>query len=226
MHPDHIGRSVFAANASGVKTWTASYLPFGGVRVTTGTPPTARFPGQWFQLGEPDQTSLRGSDVTANGLHQNWMRDYDPATGRYIQADPLGLVDGASVYGYARQSPGRFVDPRGEETVSLRGFGRSPGNNWTIDESYQHEDGIRYKHICSPATLEFHFEDLEASGGHWHYYPNGNWSGGGRDAPLSRLWDLLTKNHHLPVGTTIDVPDCFCEDPTLGPILPELPPLG
>ena len=47
------------------------------------------------------------------------MRDYDPTTGRYIQADPLGLVDGASVYGYARQSPGRYVDPRGE----LIGFG-------------------------------------------------------------------------------------------------------
>ena len=30
-----------------------------------------------------------------------------------MQADPLGLVDGASVYGYARQNPGRYVDPRG-----------------------------------------------------------------------------------------------------------------
>lgn len=42
------------------------------------------------------------------------MRDYDPTTGRYMQPDPLGLVDGASVYGYARQNPGRYVDPRGE----------------------------------------------------------------------------------------------------------------
>jgi uncharacterized protein RhaS with RHS repeats len=42
------------------------------------------------------------------------MRDYDPTTGRYIQADPLGLVDGASVYGYSLQNPGRYVDPRGE----------------------------------------------------------------------------------------------------------------
>jgi hypothetical protein len=41
------------------------------------------------------------------------MRDYDPTTGRYIQADPLGLVDGASVYGYARQNPNAFVDPMG-----------------------------------------------------------------------------------------------------------------
>ena len=36
-----------------------------------------------------------------------------------MQADPLGLVDGASVYGYARQSPGRYVDPRGEDSGGM-----------------------------------------------------------------------------------------------------------
>lgn len=41
------------------------------------------------------------------------MRDCDRATGRYIQADPPGLVDGASVYGYVRQNPERWTDPRG-----------------------------------------------------------------------------------------------------------------
>jgi uncharacterized protein RhaS with RHS repeats len=46
------------------------------------------------------------------------MRDYDPTTGRYIEADPLGLVDGVSVYGYVRQNPGRYVDPRGEFGVA------------------------------------------------------------------------------------------------------------
>ncbi len=42
------------------------------------------------------------------------MRDYDPTTGRYIQADPLGLVDGASVYGYAKGNPLYWTDPTGE----------------------------------------------------------------------------------------------------------------
>ena len=80
VRSDHIGRPVFATDSTGVKVWTAAaYLPFGGVRVATGTPVTARFPGQWFQ--------------SETGLHQNWMRDYDPTTGRYMQADPLGLVD-------------------------------------------------------------------------------------------------------------------------------------
>ena len=100
IRADHIGRPVFGTNTGGTKTWTASYLPFGGVRTTTGTPITARFPGQWFQ--------------SESGLHQNWMRDYDPTTGRYLQADPLGLVDGASVYGYVGQNPVMNADPTGQ----------------------------------------------------------------------------------------------------------------
>ena len=100
IRADHIGRPVFATNASGVKVWTATYTPFGGVHTSTGALPTARFPGQWFQ--------------SESGLHQNWMRDYDPTTGRYLQADPLGLVDGASVYGYVAQSPMMLTDPTGE----------------------------------------------------------------------------------------------------------------
>jgi RHS repeat-associated protein len=90
-----------------------SDLPFGGidaVAVDTGAlAQTLRFPGQWFQA-ETGPGSGSGA-----GLHQNWHRDYDPTTGRYLQADPLGLVDGPSVYGYARQSPVRFTDPRGME---------------------------------------------------------------------------------------------------------------
>ena len=44
------------------------------------------------------------------------MRDDDPVTGRYLQPDPPGLVDGASVYGYVGQSPMVWTDPRGEQT--------------------------------------------------------------------------------------------------------------
>jgi len=57
------------------------------------------------------------------------MRDYDPTTGRYIQADPLGLVDGASVYGYALQNPGRHIDPRGETTWEGARSGRACNNS-------------------------------------------------------------------------------------------------
>jgi RHS repeat-associated protein len=99
VRADHIGRPIYATNATGAKVWTATYQPFGGVHTSTGALTTARFPGQWFQ--------------SESGLHQNWMHDYDPTTGRYLQADPLGLVDGASVYGYVKQSPMRLTDHSG-----------------------------------------------------------------------------------------------------------------
>ncbi|MGR3503202.1 RHS repeat-associated core domain-containing protein [Pseudaestuariivita sp.] len=66
-----------------------------------------RFPGQFYHW--------------ETALNQNWMRDYDPTTRRCVQADPLGLVDGASVYGYALQSPARFTDPTGEFIPQLIG---------------------------------------------------------------------------------------------------------
>jgi RHS repeat-associated protein len=105
VRTDHIGRPVFATNTTGVKVWTASYTPFGGVRTVTGTPINARFPGQWFQA--------------ESGLHQNWMRDYGPTTGRYLEADPLGLVDGASVYGYVTGNPVTGADPMGLQEVPM-----------------------------------------------------------------------------------------------------------
>ncbi|MCB1377899.1 MAG: RHS repeat-associated core domain-containing protein [Rhizobiaceae bacterium] len=100
VRTDHIGRPVFATDGSSNVVWEAAYLPFGGVRTATGANIDLRFPGQWFQ--------------TEAALHQNWMRDYDPTTGRYFQADPLGLIDGPNIYGYARQSPLMITDPNGE----------------------------------------------------------------------------------------------------------------
>ena len=107
LHWDQIGRPVMATDSTGAVVWAASYLPFGGIDlvwVDTGVlTQNLRFPGQWFQA--------------ETGLHQNWMRDYDPTTGRYLQADPLGLVDGPSVYGYAKQSPVRYADFNGQKVV-------------------------------------------------------------------------------------------------------------
>ncbi len=78
------------------------------------------------------------------------MRDYDPTTGRYLQPDPLGLIDGASVYGYARQSPMQFTDPTGQCPVCLVIAGEVALNlaiGYTIDQiwgdqCYTLEEGL------------------------------------------------------------------------------------
>ena len=58
-----------------------------------------RFPGQRYDA--------------ATGLHYNYYRDYDPATGRYVQVDPIGLAGGLNPYLYANGSPLRYTDPSG-----------------------------------------------------------------------------------------------------------------
>jgi RHS repeat-associated protein len=100
---DHLNRPVLMTNSAKVTQWQAVWQPWGGAHSITGPAGTAandyRLPGQWYQL--------------ESGLHYNWHRQYDPTVGRYTQADPLGFVDGPSVYGYARGQPGQSVDPDG-----------------------------------------------------------------------------------------------------------------
>ena len=92
----------------------ARYEPFGAVSAITGAAAlNARFPGQWFQIED--------------GLAYNWHRTYDATLGRYTQADPLGFVDGPSVYGYAEQSPLVLSDRDGRIVLPNDPSGLPPG---------------------------------------------------------------------------------------------------
>ncbi|MBK6982963.1 MAG: hypothetical protein IPH30_16635 [Betaproteobacteria bacterium] len=46
-------------------------------------------------------------------MHYNYFRDYDPAIGRYIQSDPLGLAGGLGTFTYTDGMPLRAADPLG-----------------------------------------------------------------------------------------------------------------
>ncbi|MEU0839543.1 DUF6531 domain-containing protein [Streptomyces sp. NPDC005962] len=72
----------------GTTTWTADSAAY--------TP--LRFPGQYF---DPE-----------TGLHYNFHRYYDPASGRYITTDPLGLEPAPNPRGYVA-NPHREIDPLG-----------------------------------------------------------------------------------------------------------------
>jgi RHS repeat-associated protein len=61
-----------------------------------------------YNLGFPGQYYLIES-----GLYQNYFRDYDPSTGRYIESDPIGLRGGRNTYGYGGANPISNSDPEG-----------------------------------------------------------------------------------------------------------------
>jgi RHS repeat-associated protein len=56
----------------------------------------------------------------ASGLYYNGYRDFEPATGRYTQSDPIGLVGGISTYMYVGGNSLTNIDPSGLYTVITR----------------------------------------------------------------------------------------------------------
>jgi len=66
--------------------------------LSSGTP-DIRLPGQY-------QDSITGH-------YYNYFRDYDPATGRYIESDPSGLLGGVNSYIYVNDNPNTYIDRLG-----------------------------------------------------------------------------------------------------------------
>jgi RHS repeat-associated protein len=108
VHTDQLNtpRKVTSSDSSNTLRWRWDPTPFGeGLPSETPTAGQSgfkynlRFPGQYF-------------DMESN-LNYNYFRDYDPATGRYDESDPLGLRAGMNTYAYVGGNPISQLDPRG-----------------------------------------------------------------------------------------------------------------
>jgi RHS repeat-associated protein len=113
VHPDHLGTPrVVTKPTDNKKVWEWQSQPFGegaaneNPQNLTGAALTAgqfrynlRFPGQVF-------------DAETN-KHYNYFRDYDPALGRYLESDPIGLYGGINSFIYVDAKPIAKSDPKG-----------------------------------------------------------------------------------------------------------------
>ncbi len=105
--PDQLGAPHVITDKTGKKLWFWDHLAFGD-HAPNQNPSglgafayNLRFPGQYADA--------------ESGLNYNYYRDYNPATGRYIQSDPIGLKGGANTYAYVKSNPLTRYDRRGTD---------------------------------------------------------------------------------------------------------------
>jgi len=86
------------------------------------------------RVGFPGQTQ------TLADLYYNEYRDYDPTTGRYIQADPIGLGGGSNPYSYALGNPLKNTDPHGKFVwIFIRGAAMGALTDLSIQLTFGHK---------------------------------------------------------------------------------------
>jgi RHS repeat-associated protein len=106
VHTDHLNTPRRVTRPSDNKLmWTWYADPFGS-ELPNENPASGgtfkynlRFPGQLYD--------------SHAGLSQNYFRDYDPAIGRYVESDPVGLYGGLNTYLYGLANPNQESDKFG-----------------------------------------------------------------------------------------------------------------
>lgn len=103
--PDHLDTPRVIKNSAGATVWRWQSDAFGNGAANDN-------PSGLFQFTFNQR--LPGQQFDAEtGLHYNHARYYDPAVGRYIASDPIGLAGGINTYAYVEGNPLGYVDPLG-----------------------------------------------------------------------------------------------------------------
>ncbi|MCK5021435.1 MAG: RHS repeat-associated core domain-containing protein, partial [Candidatus Peribacteraceae bacterium] len=98
---------------------TYRYTPFGGSLVKDET------------VYNPYQFTGRRYDPES-GMYYYRARMYESGMGRFVQADPAGMVDGANMYAYVGNNPVNQVDPTGKWSWWCRQRGLYKIKTWSI----------------------------------------------------------------------------------------------
>ena len=113
LHADHLGRPVFATDTAGEIVWGEFRIVPANQFWSNGI--TTPFGVQIETMGALTQNLmfLGQYEDEETGFYYNWHRTYDPALGRYLQSDPIGLSGGLNRYAYVGGNPMNWVDPEG-----------------------------------------------------------------------------------------------------------------
>ncbi len=110
-HQDGLGSVTDLTDVAGAMAKSYSYEAYGTILESPGI------------VEQPYTYTGREFDAES-GLYYYRARYYDPATGRFLQKDHLGITEGKNLYPYVDNNPIRYADPSGLLRVP------DPGKVW------------------------------------------------------------------------------------------------
>ncbi len=160
-HGDLIGSTLATSDDAQELVRVVAYTAFGEVVELTGAPdpndanatiwsavvggelpdgfPRYAYAGQHgYESGLLSRTGANPSLPPVTLQHLGW-RWYDPAIGRFVQRDPIGIAGGMNVYGYVSGSPSHRIDPNG---TSWRDWGVWKSRWWPWNWSRKAQIGV------------------------------------------------------------------------------------
>ncbi len=169
VHTDHLNapRKVTRPSDNGVR-WSWDRDPFGTTTVNENPSGLGTFtynlrlPGQFYD--------------SETGVNYNYFRDYDPAIGRYVQSDPIGLRGGVNTYLYALASPTHWRDSLGLKTCRCTADPLSKDHKVEITWYLRADHDVSCEYSCSKPDGQM--ENVRAKHFEWYWARTG---AGGED---------------------------------------------
>ena len=139
---DQLGTPRAVSDATGTTIWSWPYVgnPFGEQQPTSnGYVLNLRFPGQY--------------NDAESGINYNMYRNFDQATGRYLQSDPIGLDGGINTFVYVGNEPLDQIDLSG--LASSGRWQQVPGTNTWVRIDPPHVPGQQtHAHVDTKGNVE------------------------------------------------------------------------